>query len=55
MNMMKALGIDHYNQSLTGDVVMTLKQFQGGDDHPLVLIIHEQDEDTDREEILRMA
>ena len=34
---------------------MTLKQFQGGDDHPLVLIIYEDSKDTDGEEVLRMA
>ena len=46
MDTMNALAIDHYNQSLTGDVAMTLKQFQGGDDYPLVLIIYEDDEDS---------
>lgn len=48
---MKVITINHWDQMLAGEVALTLKRCQGGDDYPLVLIVYE-DEDTNREEVL---
>ena len=46
---MKAITINHWDQMLAGEVALTLKRCQGGDDYPLVLIVY-KDEDTDDED-----
>lgn len=53
---MKAITINHRDQMLAGEVALTLKRCQGGDDYPLVLIVYKDedndDDNTDRKEIL---
>lgn len=49
---MKTIAIDHYNQTVVEEISPTLKRYQGGDDYIKVLIIDEDDKDTDREEVL---
>lgn len=49
---MRAIAIDHYNQTVIDELAPTIKRYQGGDDYIKVLIIDEDDKDTDRKEVL---
>lgn len=44
---MRAIAIDHYNQTVINELAPTLKRYQGGDDYIKVLIIYNDEEDTD--------
>lgn len=49
MNETDAIGVDLYNQALTGWVAKTLNAVRSDSDHAPVVIIYERPEDTDSE------
>lgn len=52
---MQTFNYDSYNQTVTLEICQSLKAVQGGDDVPRVLIIYDEQKETDntdRKEIL---